>query len=79
MCVLNVQHETLPKAQRTQGIEYFDSFNTFSSKQKLQQALKSWSNFSLFLFGKGPEIHKTTLTNTCNNFNISDNLSKIQL
>ena len=33
--------DTLPKAQRTQGIENFDSFNTFSSKQKLQQALKS--------------------------------------
>ena len=30
-------------AQRTQDIEYFDSFTTFSSKQKLQQALKSWS------------------------------------
>ena len=26
---------TSPKAQRTQGIEYFDSFNTSSSKQKL--------------------------------------------
>ena len=38
--------KTLPKAQRTQGIEYFDfdSFNNFSSKQKLQQALKSWTN-----------------------------------
>ena len=50
--------KTLPKAQRTQGIEYFDSFNNFISKQKLQQALKSWSNFSLVLFGKGREIHK---------------------
>ena len=29
----------------------------------LQQALKSWSNFNLVLFGKGREIHKTTLTN----------------
>ena len=27
--------ETLPTAQRTEGIEYFDSFYTFSSKQKL--------------------------------------------
>ena len=27
-----------PKVQRTQGIEFFDSFNNFSSKQKLQQA-----------------------------------------
>ena len=32
--------QTLPKAQRTQEcIEYFDSFNIFSSKQRLQQAL----------------------------------------
>ena len=45
--------KTMQKAQRTQGIEYFDSFNTFSLKQKLQQGLKSWSNFSLVLFGKG--------------------------
>ena len=46
------RYKTLPKplvtAQRTQGIEYFDSFNTFTSKQKLQQALKSWWTFSLF-------------------------------
>ena len=27
------------KSQQTQGIEYFDSFNAFTSKQKLQQAL----------------------------------------
>ena len=44
--------KTLPNAQRTQGIEYFESFNAFSSKQKLQQALKSWPNFGLVLFGK---------------------------
>ena len=49
-------------------IEYFDSFNTFSSKQKLQQALKSWSKFSLALFCKGGEIHRGTLTNPCNNW-----------
>ena len=40
------------QAHRTQGIAYFDSFNTFSSKQKLQKALKSWSNFGSVLFGK---------------------------
>ena len=34
--------KTLPKAQRTQGIEYFDSSNTFSSKQNLQEAFISW-------------------------------------
>ena len=51
----NYQGQTLPNAQRTQGIQYFDSFNTFSSKQKLQQALKSWSTLSLALFGKGRE------------------------
>ena len=44
------------------GIECFDSFNTFSSKQKLQQTLKSWSNFILVLFGKGREIQWITLT-----------------
>ena len=37
----------LPIAQRTQGIEYFDSFNTLSSKQKLQQSKTFWSNISL--------------------------------
>ena len=63
--------KTLPKAQRTLGIEYFDSFNTSSSKQKFQQALKSWSNFSLVLFGREREIHRTTLTNPCNKLNNS--------
>ena len=53
--------KTLPKALRTQGSEYFDSFNNFSSKQKLQQALKSLSNFSLVLFGKGREMHRISL------------------
>ena len=38
---------------RHDGPEYSDSFNDFVSKQKLQQALKYWSNFSLVLFGKG--------------------------
>ena len=37
----HTNRKTLPKAQGTLGTEYFDSFNTFSSKQKLQQALKS--------------------------------------
>ena len=46
------KQQTLSKAQRTQHIDYFVSFNAFSSKQKLQQALKCWSNFSLVLFGK---------------------------
>ena len=58
--------KSLPKAQQTQGIEYFDSFDTFSSKQKLQQALKSWSNLSLALFGKGRGMHRT-LINPFNN------------
>ena len=31
----------ITKVQLTQGIEYFDSFNTFSSKQELQLALKT--------------------------------------
>ena len=33
--------------QQTHGIKNIDSFNNFISKQKLQQALKSWSNFNL--------------------------------
>ena len=60
---LNTWNKTLPKAQRAKGIEFFDSFNIFSSKQKPQQALETWSNFTLILFGKGQEIHRTTLTN----------------
>ena len=40
-------------AQQTQGIENFDSFNTFDSKQKLQQALEAWSNFSFLFLTKG--------------------------
>ena len=54
--------------QRTQGID-FDLFNNFISKQKLQQALKAWSNFSLVLFGIGQKKHKTK--NPCNNFDKS--------
>ena len=57
-----IRIKLLPTAQQTQGIEYFDSFDTFSSKQKLQQALKSLSNLSLAFFGKGRGMH-TTLTN----------------
>ena len=53
------------------GIGYFDSFSTFRSKQKLQQALKSCSNFSLVLFSQGREKYRTTLKNPFNNFNIS--------
>ena len=52
MCI-----KRLPKAQWTQGIEYFDSINTFNSKRKLQQALKSRSNLGLVWFGKEREIH----------------------
>ena len=48
----------MPKAQRNQRIEYFAPFNNFSSKQKLQQDFKSWSNFSL--------------TNPCNNLEKSN-------
>ena len=62
--------QTLPKAQRSQGIEYFDSFNTFSSsKQNLRQAFKSRSNF--VLVGKGGGVYKTTLTNPHINFDKS--------
>ena len=63
--------KTLPTAQRSQGMEYFDSFDTFSSEQKLRQAsaesclaeicldLFCLSNLSLVLFGKGREIYRT--------------------
>ena len=48
------------------ALKNFDPFNNFISKQKLQQALKSWSNVSLVLFAKGQEKHKTKIP--CNNF-----------
>ena len=35
------KEKNIAKDTTYQGIKYFDSFNTFSSKQKLQQALKS--------------------------------------
>ena len=41
--------------------------------QKHKQALNFWSNFSLVLFGKRREIHRTTLTNLCINW---DNITK---
>ena len=50
--------ETFPKAQRTHGIVYSDTFNTFSSKQKLQ---KNFEILVLVLFGKKREMHRTTL------------------
>ena len=53
-----LETQILPKAKQAQSIEYFDSFNILSSKQKLQQALKSWSNFSLGFFSQGREMHK---------------------
>ena len=63
--------EILLKAQRAQGIEYFDLFNILSSIQKLQQALKSWSNFSLVCLAKGDRKMHTTLTNPGSNSNKS--------
>ena len=43
--------------------EYLDSFNTFVSKQKLQQTLKSWPNQLGFVFQRA--------INPCNNFDKS--------
>ena len=60
-----IHNKTLPNAQRTHDIQYFDSFNTFSSKQKLQKTLKSLPYFSFVLFGKG------RARNTWNNFDKS--------
>ena len=65
------ERETFQKAQRTQRIKYFDSFNTFIPKQKLQQALKSWSNFSLVCLAKSDWKMHTTLTNPRSNSNKS--------
>ena len=48
---------------------FLDLFNTFYSKQKFQQAFRSWSKFTLILFGNGGEIQKTTLLNPCDNLN----------
>ena len=45
--------KTLPMAQRTQGIEYFDPFNTFSLMQKLQQVLNLGQTSAWFCLGKG--------------------------
>ena len=55
----------MPKAQRTKGIEYFDSFSTSSSKS----FSKLWNLGQTLtcIFGKGQKIQKTTLTNPCNN------------
>ena len=76
----NAKHaKTLAKAQCTQGIEYFDSINNFRSEQKLQQALNSWSNFSLVLYNKGREIRVTTLTNPCKNFIKFNNLIQFNI
>ena len=65
---------------------------TITSEQKLQQALKSWSNFSLVLFGPRREIHRqihvTTLRNpyfdiyvltTCRNQRNNFDYSMLQL
>ena len=37
----------------TDPSQYFYSFNSFSSKQKLQEALKSWSTFILVMIAMG--------------------------
>ena len=51
--------KTMPKTQRTQSLAYFDSINTFLSKQRLLQSLKSWASFSLVLFGNRQEMGVT--------------------
>ena len=64
----------MPKAQRTQGIEYFDSINTY--RQVWAEASMSFelhvSNFSLVLFGKGRPW------NTWNNFDKSMYYNKVE-
>ena len=58
--------KALPKEQRTWGVLWHSKH--LSSKLKIQQTLKSGSNFSLVLFGNGQEIQSTTLTNPSNNY-----------
>ena len=53
-----------------------DSINTCRSEKKLEQALNSWSNFILILFGKRREIHVTILTNPTIQFNTIRNLGQ---
>ena len=68
---------SLPKTQRTQGIESFNSIYCFDSiKTKCQKASKSWPNLSLVLFSRGQEIHVwqtyvKALTNSANSFDKS--------
>ena len=45
--------KTVPKAQHTQSIKYFYSFNNFIAKQKIKQVLKYWSDFISFCLSKG--------------------------
>ena len=52
----------------TRGIEYFDSFKAFCSRQKLQQALKSWANFTKVLFGKEQKLVRLTFKDLCKIF-----------
>ena len=51
------KHCQSPKAHRNHSIEYFDSFNIFRSKPKLQQALKSWLKTSAWFCLANDEIH----------------------
>ena len=53
------------KSQQTQGIEYLNSFNAFSSKQKLQQALVKLQHGFVWERAK---VHVATLTNPCTDF-----------
>ena len=50
-CPFELYKKTLPKAQRTQGIEFYEPTN------------ESWSNFNLVLFGKVQELYITIFTN----------------
>ena len=73
------QKENIAKRTTVPRHWVVNSFTTFCSQQKIQQALKSWSN-SLVLFGKGWRIlrdfHVSILTNTCNNIKKSNNSDK---
>ena len=72
LCLISSKHCRMHSRPKVLS-PWLIQINTFSSKQKLQQALKSWSNFCVFFFAKGKKYMKqlwqilvTFLTNPCN-------------
>ena len=59
-----------PKVHKWRKNEKFQVCVYVKTAPKVQrtQGIEYWSNFSLVLFGKGREKHRTTSTTACNNF-----------